>query len=340
VRSNIVFFLGLFAALLISWVAIVLGSNAQLGSQAPYYDDNQGTAFPQWMPGAAARGQLVYRDLGCAACHTQRVRRPDFGYDQARGWGERQSVARDYLYQPWPQLGLARVGPDLANLADRKPTAPDGDDLLHMLYAGSEDMPAYRFLFEERRLGSSAQRSDDALKLTGALEPGRGREVVPTARARDLVAYLLSLKAQYDYPEAVPYVAPRAEGAAPAKTPAAPAAGAAAPAKPAAPPKAGVAAPSPAPAGAAAPTPSAAPAQAAAPAGSAAPPVAAPSPTPAGTAAPTPSAAPAQTAAPAGSAAPPVAAPSPTPAGAAAPISGSAPAQAAAPAPAHTGGSQ
>jgi len=307
VKSNLVFFLGVFAALGISWAGIVVGSNAQLGGLAPYYDESQAASYPEWFPGGAARGQLVYRDLGCAQCHTQQVRRPGFGSDQERGWGERQSVARDYLYQPWPQLGLARVGPDLANLADRKPTAPDGDDLLHMLYAGSEDMPAYRFLFEERRLGSSAQRSDDALKLTGALEPGRGREVVPTARARDLVAYLLSLKAQYDYPEAVPYVAPSAEGAAPAKTAAAPAAGAAAPAKPAAPPKAGVAAPSPAPAGAAAPTPSAAPAQAAAPAGSAA---------------------------------PPVAAPSPTPAGAAAPIPGSGAAQAAAPAPAHTGGSQ
>jgi len=214
VKSNAVFFLGLFGALLISWACIVLGSNAQLGSQAPFYDDNQGTAFPQWMPGAAARGELVYRDLGCAACHTQRVRRPGLGYDQARGWGERQSVARDYLYKPWPQLGLSRAGPDLANLADRKPTAPDRDDLLHMLYAGSDDMPAYRFLFEERRVGRSAQRSDEAMQLTGALEPRRGREVVPTARARDLVAYLLSLKSDYDYPESVPYVAPGGEGAA------------------------------------------------------------------------------------------------------------------------------
>ena len=216
-RNNVIFLLGLFAALGISWTGIVLGSHEQLGFLAPYYDDNQGTSFPQWMPGAAAQGQLVYRDLGCAACHTQQVRRPGFGYDQARGWGDRQSVARDYIYQPFPQLGLSRVGPDLTNIADRKPTAPDEEDLLRMLYAGSDGMPPYRFLFEERRVGVGAQHSDQALKLTGALEPRPGWEIVPSARARALVAYLSSLKTAYDYPEAFPFVPPKAERAAPEK---------------------------------------------------------------------------------------------------------------------------
>ena len=64
---------------------------------------------------------MVYRDLGCVACHTQQVRRPSFGNDQAQGWGERQSVARDYIHQSYPQLGAARIGQDLTNLAGRKP---------------------------------------------------------------------------------------------------------------------------------------------------------------------------------------------------------------------------
>ena len=222
-KSNVLFFLGLFAALLISWEGIVLGSNAQLGSLAPYYDDNQGGSFPQRMPGSAARGQLVYRDLGCAACHTQQVRRPGFGFDQARGWGDRQSVARDYIYQPWPQLGLSRVGPDLANLADRKPAPPGEDELYRALYAGSEGMPSYRFLFEERRVGSGAQASDVALKLSGADRRAAGVEIVPAERARSLVAYLLSLRTTYDYPESFPFVPAPPEGAA-APKPAAPAA--------------------------------------------------------------------------------------------------------------------
>ncbi len=211
-KNNVIFFLGLVSALAISWAGIVLGSNAQLGALAPFYDDSEGAAFPQRLPGVAAQGQLVYRDLGCAACHTQQVRRPGFGVDKERGWGDRQSVARDYIYQPAPQLGLSRIGPDLANLADRKPTALDASDLYHLLYAGAPGMPTYRFLFETRTLGVGAQASEKALKLVGALEPKAGTEVVPTPQAESLVAYLLSLKNPYTYPEAVPFTPTAAEG--------------------------------------------------------------------------------------------------------------------------------
>ena len=211
-KNNVLFFLGLALALAISWGGIVLGSNAQLGGRAPFYDDSESTAFPQRMPGAAAQGQLVYRGLGCAACHTQQVRRPGFGNDKERGWGDRQSVARDYIYQPAPQLGLARIGPDLANLADRKPSALDASDLYHLLYAGAPGMPTYRFLFETRALGVGAQPSEKALKLVGELEPKAGTEIVPTAEADSLVAYLLSLKNPYTDPEAVPFTPPAAEG--------------------------------------------------------------------------------------------------------------------------------
>ncbi len=211
-KNNVIFFLGLFTALLISWAGIVLGSNAQLGKLAPYYDDNDSTSYPQWLPGVAAQGQLVYRDLGCASCHTQQVRRPGFGSDQARGWGERQSVARDYIYQPAPQLGSYRIGPDLTNLGDRKPSAPDVDDLLHLLYVGAPGMPSYRFLFHTRQLGVGAQASDHALSLKGALSPPAGTEVVPSRRALELASYLVTLKTTYDYPEAVPLAAAPKEG--------------------------------------------------------------------------------------------------------------------------------
>ena len=207
-KNGLLLFIGLFAALGFSWAGIVLGSNAQLGALAPYFDDGEGQSFPQRPPGTAARGQLVYRDLNCASCHTQQVRRPDFGSDQARGWGDRQSVARDYIYQPWVQLGQSRTGPDLTNLQSRKPTAPDAEDLMEMLYTGQGSMPAYRFLFEERRV--TGQVSEHALALTGLLRPPAGREVVPTARAEALVAYLMSLNTVYDYPEAKP--APANEG--------------------------------------------------------------------------------------------------------------------------------
>lgn len=237
-RNNFFFFIGLFAALVVSWLGIVIASNAQLGALPPYYDDNDGSSHPEWLAGVAAEGQLVYKGLGCVACHTQQVRRPSFGSDQARGWGDRQSVARDYIYQPFPQLGLARIGPDLTNVGARK-VAYDRDDFLNLLYTGAPGMPSYRFLFESRRIGANAQPSDDALKLTGALRPPSGWEIVPTRQAGSLVGYLLNLKTTYTYPEAVPFVAEKAEGEAkPAHSASTPAPAATAPAAPAAEPAA------------------------------------------------------------------------------------------------------
>jgi cytochrome c oxidase cbb3-type subunit 2 len=201
-KNGPVFFIGIFAALTLSWGGIVLGTHAQLGGLTPYYDDAEGNSFPQRWSGLAAQGEQVYIDLGCAACHTQQVRRPEFGSDQARGWGDRQTVARDYIYQARPQLGTLRYGPDLSNLAGRKPSPPDSEDLLKLLYAGSPAHPRYRFLFKTRSI--VGERSSEALNLVDDLAPKRGFEVVPTHRAEALVAYFESLKVGYEYPEARP----------------------------------------------------------------------------------------------------------------------------------------
>ncbi len=201
-KNGFLFFFGLFLALGLSWAGLVLGTNAQLGDLKPHYDDLEGKAFPLRASGVAARGQLVYQDLGCASCHTQQVRRPDYGADQARGWGDRQSVARDYVQQGRPLLGNSRVGPDLANFGVRAEAAgKTATDLLVDLYNGSEGMPAYRFLFETREIvGESSAKA-----LVGAAPAGY--EVVPTERAESLAAYLLSLKQTYAFAEAHPYEA-------------------------------------------------------------------------------------------------------------------------------------
>lgn len=198
-KNGTLFLAALFGALTLSWAGIVLGTQGQLGRLTPYYDDGEGNSFPLRPSGLAAQGGLVYADLGCAACHTQQVRRPDFGSDQARGWGDRQSVARDYIFQARPQLGVMRIGPDLANFAGRKPAELD---LMKFLYAGSPMHPAYRFLFDVRPV--VGERSADALALDGRLAPADGEQVVPSRRAEALVAYLLSLKQGYEYPEARP----------------------------------------------------------------------------------------------------------------------------------------
>ena len=52
-------------------------------------------------------------------------------------------------------------------------------------------MPAYRFLYEKRRI--SGERAADALILSGPDALPEGWEIVPTYDAKCLVAYLMSL---------------------------------------------------------------------------------------------------------------------------------------------------
>ncbi len=117
------------------------------------------------------------------------------GRDIARGWGARQSVAEDFLYDYPVQLGSLRAGPDLASVGAR---LPDANWQLVHLYAPSAGaknsaMPPFRFLFEVRKLGDTP--SPDALQFPQGFAPLAGSEVVPTPEAKQLVAYLLSLKA-------------------------------------------------------------------------------------------------------------------------------------------------
>jgi len=129
------------------------------------------------------------------------------GADIARGWGLRRSVADDFLYDYPVQLGSMRVGPDLANVGARLPDA--NWQLLH-LYAPqsvvkNSMMPPFRFLFETRKIGDAP--SPDALNLPKELAPPAGCEVVPTDEAKNLVAYLLSLRTDvplYDAPFSPP----------------------------------------------------------------------------------------------------------------------------------------
>ena len=199
-------FLGIFLALALSFVGLVLSNQISYGAFSTHIDEDEGKAFPLPAAGLAAQGKLVYQDLGCVACHTQQVRREGFGSDigeKSRGWGERQSVARDYIRESHVLLGSQRVGPDLRNFAARK--NPDGTDhtaasLYAYLYhpqtvVKESNMPAYAYLFKTQPI--IGQGSAKALKLPAAL----GHEVVPTPRAEALVAYLLSLKDTYAYPE-------------------------------------------------------------------------------------------------------------------------------------------
>jgi hypothetical protein len=117
------------------------------------------------------------------------------GTDITRGWGIRQSVAADFLYDTPVQLGSLRAGPDLANIGARDPDL--NWQLVHLYLPKSlvknSAMPPFRYLFELRK--NDGPTSPDALRFPKGFEPPTGYEVVSTPEAKQLAAYLLSLKA-------------------------------------------------------------------------------------------------------------------------------------------------
>lgn len=82
-------------------------------------------------------------------------------------------------------------------------------------------MPAYKFLYEKRRIGGEI--SADALKLKGEEAPRDDWEIVPSYDAKCLVAYLMSLDQSHALKEvksAAPAAATSSPPAAPAASPA------------------------------------------------------------------------------------------------------------------------
>jgi len=212
-----VMLLGIFAVLALSWTGLVLSNQRSYGALQPFISKDDNKAYPEQLPGIAAQGKQVYQDLGCAYCHTQEVVPATISADVKRGWGERQSYVRDYIREDRVLLGSLRLGPDLRNIGSRKPvTGRAYDEAWHYrhLYdptsvSPGSNMPSYAFLFETRKI--VGERSPNAVAFANAKE---GFEVVPSARAESLVAYLLSLKNAYNYPEEAGkvYVAPKKEG--------------------------------------------------------------------------------------------------------------------------------
>ncbi len=207
-KNGLALFLGVFAILGLSWAGLLLGAHKQLGSLGQIKDPVDDTLYPQPISGLADQGRLVYQDLGCVSCHTQQVRHEGFGADIERKWGSRGSYARDYIREKTVFIGQSRLGPDLRNVGGRLGDAATPDDYSDWFYkllyapqsvAPGTNMPPHAFLFEVHAT-AGRQISYQALKLTGKSAPATGYEVVPTARARALVAYLQSLKDTYDYP--------------------------------------------------------------------------------------------------------------------------------------------
>lgn len=224
-------FFGIFFTLAFSWMGLILSSVIQFGSLQPVTEfvNHPGTGeqipgafveiggswkpgvnqpdeqtFPQPIVGLAQQGKLIYQNQGCLYCHSQQVRRKGFGADFERGWGDRQTVPRDYILQERVLLGTSRTGPDLMSIGMRQPSAEWHH--LHLynpqITSPGSIMPPYRYLYEVRKIGD--EPSPDALKIPDTFpedQPPAGYEIVPTMRAKALVAYLQSLKLNYELPE-------------------------------------------------------------------------------------------------------------------------------------------
>jgi cytochrome c oxidase cbb3-type subunit 2 len=226
-------FIVAFVALGLSWCGLVLAPVLQLGMQGQVAVLNSSEIYPNQRPGDAALGLQVYRANGCAACHTTQVgqdgvvcdvvltgknpaavsnliatltvtgldeRQADavsskikaaggktethiipIGADISRHWGSRHSVAEDFLWDYPVQIGSVRVGPDLANVGARY---DQWWEYAHLFNPRSKvpnsAMPSYSYLFTVQG------KTNDFMDAT---------EIVPSEDAKNLVAYLLSLRA-------------------------------------------------------------------------------------------------------------------------------------------------
>ncbi|CAM5206302.1 hypothetical protein CDEF62S_06158 [Castellaniella defragrans] len=132
-------------------------------------------------------GRDVYVSEGCAYCHTQQVR--PLPVDQIFG---RPSAPGDFAYQTPELLGSERTGPDLTNIGQRQ--SSEIWQYIHLYdpraVVPQSVMPSFRALF---KVVDQAPAGEQAVPVPKAYAPAHG-VVVPTADAKALVAYLLSLK--------------------------------------------------------------------------------------------------------------------------------------------------
>jgi len=142
------------------------------------------------------RGLGVYVAEGCLYCHTQQIRplETDLPY------GSRPSAPGDYarlkpldFWRFTPStLGTERTGPDLSDIGNRQPS--EAWHYIHLYnpraVVKESIMQAYPWFFESREFPT---KSDVVVTLPPEYAPEKGK-VVAKEEAKDLVAYLLSLK--------------------------------------------------------------------------------------------------------------------------------------------------
>jgi cbb3-type cytochrome oxidase cytochrome c subunit len=114
-------FLGIFGTFAFSWVGLTVIPNWQIGHLNPQSDEEGTDIYPQPQSGMFERGARVYAANGCVYCHSQQVRADYAADDIERGWGNRRSAPRDYIFERPVFLAKMRMGQDIANTGARAP---------------------------------------------------------------------------------------------------------------------------------------------------------------------------------------------------------------------------
>jgi cytochrome c oxidase cbb3-type subunit II len=228
------FILGLSASFGFAWLFLVIVPFFKMRDLAPLplaaEPGEEAGFFHPKREGRIADGSKVYAENGCYLCHTQLVRptyagndmfRPDWGgmaSDEVRGDTRRETNAFDFPGEKFAQIGVARMGPDLSNLAlrveaDTTRTVSAEQWLYIHLYQPrlfpdrrKSNCPPMPFLFTER--SNVGRRSAASLPIGD-----EDTEIVPNADAHALVSYLLSLRKDHPVPPALNF-APATAGAA------------------------------------------------------------------------------------------------------------------------------
>jgi cbb3-type cytochrome oxidase cytochrome c subunit len=117
-------FLGIFGTFAFSWIGLTVIPTWQIGHLNPESDEEGTDIYPRPQSGMFERGGHVYAANGCVYCHSQQVRADYIADDIERGWGNRRSAPRDYIFERPVFLGKMRMGQDLANIGARAP-APE-----------------------------------------------------------------------------------------------------------------------------------------------------------------------------------------------------------------------
>jgi cytochrome c oxidase cbb3-type subunit 2 len=212
---------------------LTFGSAWLLALVVPYYktreikpvpydeveDEKTGFYFPK-RAGTIAQGAKVYAQNGCYVCHTQLVRPTYAGNDMHRdgvagfkgdpdrGDTRRETIALDYTGETFAQIGVMRIGPDLANVGTRfRKVAADltsakkesaGDSFDNRMIVTAESL-LFAHLHNPR--ATVAKRWSTCPSSAYLFEENG----MPKGQAIALVSYLMSMKKDDAVPASISY---------------------------------------------------------------------------------------------------------------------------------------